>query len=64
MINKCDNTNIATKYYVYVTDTAHKNYCANLFTESFQNNKKQFWSYVYKQDTKVSFWCIIPYCKW
>ena len=27
-------------------DTAHKNYCANLFTESFQNNKKQFWSYI------------------
>ena len=23
-------------------DTAHKNYCANLFTESFQNNKMQF----------------------
>ena len=27
-------------------DTAHNNYCANLFTESFQNNKKQFWSYI------------------
>ena len=27
-------------------DTAHKKYCANLFTESFQNNKKQFWSYI------------------
>ena len=26
-------------------DTAHKNYCAGLFTESFQNDKKQFWSY-------------------
>ena len=23
-------------------DTAHKNYCADLFTESFQNNEKQF----------------------
>ena len=23
-------------------DTAHKNYCVNLFTESFNNNKKQF----------------------
>ena len=21
-------------------------YCADLFTESFQNNKKQFWSYI------------------
>ena len=28
-------------------DTAHKNYCANLFTESCQNNEKQFWSYIY-----------------
>ena len=27
-------------------DTAHKNYCANLFMESFNNNKKQFWSYI------------------
>ena len=28
-------------------NTAHKNYCANLFTESFQNNNnKQFWSYI------------------
>ena len=26
--------------------TAHKNYCAKLFTESFHNNKKQFWSYI------------------
>ena len=23
-------------------DTAHKNYCANLFKELFNNNKKQF----------------------
>ena len=29
-------------------DTAPKNYCTNLFTESFQNNKKQFWSYIKK----------------
>ena len=35
-----------TRNTVYVLlDTAHKNYCANLFTESFQN-KKQFWSYI------------------
>ena len=27
-------------------DTAHKDYCANLFKESFTNNKKQFWSYI------------------
>ena len=27
-------------------DTAHRNYCDNLFTESFQNNKKQFWLYI------------------
>ena len=27
-------------------DTAHKNYCANLFTKSFQNNKEQLWSYI------------------
>ena len=27
-------------------DTAHKNYCANLFKEFLQNNKKQFWSYI------------------
>ena len=27
-------------------DTTHKNYCFNFFTESFQNNKKQFWSYI------------------
>ena len=27
-------------------DTAHKDYCANLFKESFTNNKEQFWSYI------------------
>ena len=27
-------------------DAAHKDYCANLFKESFNNNKKQFWSYI------------------
>ena len=25
-------------------ETAYKKYCANLFTESFQNNRMQFWS--------------------
>ena len=43
-------------------DIAHKNYYANHFTESFQNNTKQFWTYI-KKDTKRSFWCIIYY-KW
>ena len=36
-------------------DTAHKNYCANLFTEFFQKNKKQFWSHIKKRTRKDHF---------